>query len=63
MLRLFLQVKAGPKSTKTCCCYVLWILHASEHWKANLIKHDFSRLGRLFSGQFEELIHKDVFRN
>ena len=34
--------------------------HAFEHHKANLIKHDLSRLKRLFSGQFEELKHKDV---
>ena len=67
MVRLFLQVKAGPKSTKSCisycCCDVLCILHVFQHHKANLIKHDLSRLDRLFSGQFEELKHKDVSRN
>ena len=35
-------------------------LHAFEHHKVSLIKHDLSRLKRLFSGQFEELKHKDV---
>ena len=67
MVRLFLQVKAGPKSTKSCFSYcygnVLYILHSFEHHKANLIKRDISRLERLFSGQFEELKHKDVSRN
>ena len=59
MVRLFLQAKAGPKSTKSCfsycCCDVLCILHAFEHHKVNLLKHDLSRLERLFSGQFEDL--------
>ena len=58
MVRLSLQVKAGPASTKSCfscCCYVLCVLHAFGHHKANLIKYDLGRLERLFSGQFEEL--------
>ena len=67
MVRLPLQVKAGPKSAKSCfsycCCDVLWFLHAFEHRKANLIKHDFGRPQKLFSGQFEELKHKDVSKN
>ena len=67
LVRLPLQVKAGPKSTRSCflycCCDVLSVLHASEHHKANLIKHDLGRLKRFFSGQFEELKHKDVSRN
>ena len=67
MVRLPLQVKAGPKSTRSCflycCCDVLSVLHAFEHHKANLIKHDLGKLKRFFSGQFEELKHKDVSRN
>ena len=67
MLRPSLQVKAGPKSTKSCfscCCWdALCIFHAFEYRKANLIKHDLSRLEILFSGQFEELKHKDVSGN
>ena len=59
MVRLFLQVKTGPKSTKSCfsycCCDVLCILHAFEHHKTNLTKYDLSRIERVFSGQFEEL--------
>ena len=59
MVRLSLQVKAGPKSTKSCfsycCCDVLCILHAFEHRKVNLIKHDLSRLERLFPRQIEDL--------
>ena len=67
MVRLSLQVKAGPKSTKSCfsycCCDALCVLHAFEHHKANLIKHDLNRLERLFSGKSEELKHKDLSRN
>ena len=67
MARLSLHEKAAQKSIKSCflywCCHVLCILHAFEHYKANLIKHDLSRLERLFSGQFEELNHNDVSRN
>ena len=67
MVRLPLQVKAGPKSARSCssyyCCDVLCVLHAFEHHKANLIKHGLGRLKRLFFGQFEELKHKDVSRN
>ena len=66
MVRLSLQVKADPKSTKSCfsycCCDVLCILHAFEHHKANLIKHDLNRLERISSGQFEKLTQKDVSR-
>ena len=66
MFRLSLQVKADLKSTKCrfsyCCCDVLCILHAFEHHKANLIKHDLKRPERIFSGQFEKLKHKDVSR-
>ena len=67
MVRLLLQVKAGPKPTRSCfsyCCFdVLWVLHVFEHHKANLIKHDLGRPQRLFSGQFDELKHKDPSRN
>ena len=67
MPRLPLQVKTGPKSARSSfsyyCCDVLCVLHAFEHHKANLIKHGLGRLKRLFSGQFEELKHKDVSRN
>ena len=67
MVRLLLQVKAGPKSARSCfsycCCDVLCVLHAFEHHKANLIKHDLGRPQKLFSGQFEELKHKDVSKN
>ena len=67
MVSLPLQAKAGPKSTRSCfsyyCCDVLCVLHAFEPRKANLIKHDFGRFKRFFSGQFEELKHKDVSRN
>ena len=67
MFRLPLLVKACSKSTRSCfsycCCDVLCVLHASEHRKANLIKHDLDRLKRLFCGQFEELKHRDVSRN
>ena len=59
MDRLPLQVKAGPKSARSCfsyyCCDVLCVLHAFEHHKANLIKHDLGGLKRIFSGQLEEL--------
>ena len=67
MGRLPLQVKAGPKSARSCFSYywfnVLCVLHAFEYHKTNLIKHDHGRLKKLFSGQFEELKHKDVSRN
>ena len=63
-IRLSLQVKTGHKSTKSCfsfcCCDVLCILHAFEHHKVNLIKHDLSRLERLISRQFEDLKYRDV---
>ena len=64
MVRLPLQVKAGPKSARSCssyyCCDVLCVLHAFEHHKANLIKHYLGRLKKPFSRQFEELKHKNV---
>ena len=67
MVRLSLQIKAGPKSTKSCfsycCCDVLSIVDAFEHHKANLIKQDLSRLESLFCEKFEELKYKDVSRN
>ena len=64
MVRLSLQVKVlfTKSCFSYCCCDVLCILHAFEHRKANLIKHDLSRLERLFSRQFEELKHKDICR-
>ena len=59
MVRLSQQVKAGPKSTKYIFFHIVavmfYVFICFGHNKANLIKHDLGRLGRLFSEQFEEL--------
>ena len=50
MVRLSLQVKAGPSPQNLVFDIVadtLCVLHAFEHHKANLIKHDLGRLERL----------------
>ena len=59
MVRLSQQVKLGPKSTKSFFFFILLVrcsmcFTCFRHRKANLIKHDLGRLGRFFSGQFEE---------
>ena len=50
MVRLSLQVKSGPSPQNLVFDIVvdiLCVLHAFEHHKANLIKHDLGRLERL----------------
>ena len=50
MVRLSLQVKAGPSPQNLVfdiVADILCVLHAFEHHKANLIKHDLGRLERL----------------